>query len=297
MGRLKKAMDKAKEARKTGSQLNKTIEEEAEETRGAGTRQTEEAGREAERERQSDTAPTEASSDIICDEEINPRYCQTRRVKADKQLLSRNKIVSMCHHAEVMADQIKMLRTQILNRMEEMGGKSLLVTSANPLEGKTLTAINLALSISHKLDHTVLLVDADLRKPSVHEYFGLDTHRGLSDYLLRQAELGELLVNPGIDKLVLLPGGEPLPNSAEHLAAPRMESLINEMKTRYSDRYIIVDSSSLLRGADSLVCSRFADGILLVVAAEKTPARDVESALELLNGRNIIGTVLNKARG
>ena len=296
MSRLKKAMAKAKEAREMGAQLKEIVPEKAEEAKAVGTRPTEKTGGGGEGERQCGAGPAEASNPV-CDEEINPRYCQTRRVKARRNILSKNKIVSMCHHAEVMADQIKMLRTQILNKMAEIGGKSLLVTSANPFEGKTLTAINLALSISHKLDHTVLLVDADLRKPSIHEYFGLDVNRGLSDYLLRRAEISELLVNPGIDKLVLLPGGKPLPNSAEHLAAPRMESLINEMKTRYSDRYIIVDSSSLLRSADPLVCSRFADGILLVVAAEKTPAKDIENALELLSGRNIIGTVLNKARG
>jgi non-specific protein-tyrosine kinase len=229
----------------------------------------------------------------VC-EEINPAYCQTRCVRVDPRILKRNKIVSLFHE-EAMADQLKILRTQVLNKMEEIGGNSLLVTSANPFEGKTLTAINLAVSISHKIEHTVLLVDADLRKPSIHEYFGLDISRGLSDYLLRQAEIPELLVNPEIEKLVLLPGGKPLANSAEHLGAPRMESLVNEMKARYPERFIVFDSPSLLCCADPLVCSRFTDGILLVVEAERTPEKDIGNALELLSGRTLIGTVLNKA--
>jgi non-specific protein-tyrosine kinase len=197
---------------------------------------------------------------------------------------------------EAMTDQLKILRTKVMNKMEQIGGNSLLVTSANPQEGKTLTAINLAVSISHKVDHTVLLVDANLRTPSIHHYFGLDIDKGLSDYLLLQADLPDLLLNPGIDKLVILPAGKPLPNSADLLGAPRMESLVREMKARYSNRFIIFDSPSLLYSADPLVCSRFTDAILMVVESEKSSTKDLEQVCELLKDRVLIGSVLNKAK-
>ena len=226
---------------------------------------------------------------------INPEYCHTKIVEIDPGVLRSNNIVSL-YHEEVMSDQLKILRTQVLNKMEALGGRSLLVTSANPREGKTTTAINLALSMSHKMEKTVLLVDADLKEPDIHHFFGLETDRGLADYLLLEAELPDILINPAIERVVLLPGGKPLPNSAELLGAPRMEAMVKEMKARYPDRFIIFDSPSLLRCADALVFSRFIDAILFVVEVEKTSRKDIERALELLQGQVIIGTVFNKAK-
>jgi non-specific protein-tyrosine kinase len=227
--------------------------------------------------------------------EVNPTYSTTRTISVDPDTLRNNKVISLFHE-EAVTDQMKILRTQILGTMEQMGGNSLLVTSARPGEGKTLTAINLAISISYEVDQTVLLVDANLRSPCVHDYLGLDVEKGLSDYLLRNAEIPDLLINPGIDKLVILPGGRALTNSSELLGGPRMEALVEEMKERYPDRFIIFDSSSLLMSADPLVCTDFTDGVLLVAEAEKTPVKDVEKAAELLNEKKLIGTLLNKAR-
>ena len=117
-----------------------------------------------------------------------------------------------------MTDQLKILRTHILERLKEIGGNSLLVTSANPGEGKTFTSINLGISIAQELSRTVLLVDSDLRPPSEQhrdfsaDILGVHVGQGLSDYLLRQAEIPDLLFNPGIEKLTILPGGKSLPN-------------------------------------------------------------------------------------
>lgn len=229
-----------------------------------------------------------------CD--VNPVYCQTNVVRTDPHILLRNRIVSLSH-GEGLSDQIKILQAQVLSEMERIPGNTMLITSPNPSEGKTITAINLAISMSHKLDRTVLLVDAHLRSPAVHRYLGLPAGAGLSDYLLREANLPDLFINPGIEKMVLLPAGRPLANSAELLASPRMESLVKEMKDRYPDRFLIFDASSLLTGADALVLAPFMDGLLLIVEAEKTAAKDVEKSLDLLKGRKLLGTVLNKARG
>ena len=227
--------------------------------------------------------------------EISPGYSQTRVTSIDPAFLKKNKILSLFHEEEI-SDQIKILSTQILNKMAEIGGNSLLITSARPSEGKTFTAINLAMSICLQVDRTVLLVDADLRRPAIHRYLGLDTVEGLSDYLLFQAEIPNLLINPDIEKLIILPGGKALPNSTEVLGSPRMESLVKEMKERYPDRFIIFDSSALLARADPLVFSRYIDGFLLVVEAEKTSTKDVEKALDLLKEKTVVGIVLNKAK-
>jgi len=226
---------------------------------------------------------------------LAPVYIQTRIISVDFQQLIQNRIIPICH-GNAVADRIKMLRTQILNRMAEEGKNTLLITSTNPGEGKTLTAINLAISISQEMDRTTLLVDANLRKPSIHSYFGFEIEQGLSDYLRKDIPLSDLLVSPGIDKLVILPSGQPPANSAELLGSPRMESLVKEVKERYPDRFIIFDSSSLMECADPLVLSRFVDGILIVVEAERTSRNDLKQTFELLRDKPVIGTLLNKLR-
>jgi len=226
---------------------------------------------------------------------VKPSYLHTKVQVVDPQKLIKNRIIPDCHISDT-SDQVKLLRTQILESMRAEGRNTLLVTSANPREGKTLTAINLAISFSQQLDCTVLLVDTDLRKPSISSLFGLDAGMGLSDYLRGKAEIPDLLINPGIPGLVILPGGKPLPNSSEFLGAPRMESLVEEMRERYPDRFIIFDSSPLLTSADPLTFSRFIDGILIVVESEKTTRDDFKRSLALLRDRPVIGTVFNKKK-
>lgn len=228
-------------------------------------------------------------------EYIRPDYIDTKVQKVDFQNLEDKRIISICH-GNLVADRIKILRTQILQTIKEnKRGNTLLIASANPGEGRSLIASNLAISLSQQIDGTVLLVDADLRKPTIHELFELDVQGGLSDYLKKKAELPNLLVNPGIPRLVILPGGKPTNNSSELLGAPRMESLIKEMKERYPDRFIIFDSPPLLKGADALVLARYMDGIIIVVEAEKTKKDDLARVFELLKDRPVIGTVFNKA--
>lgn len=236
-------------------------------------------------------------------EEVKVTYTETQVRKVDPDVLRRNKIISLFHDHE-MTDQINLLRAQVMNSLEKIGGNSILITSANPGEGKTFTAINLGISIAKELDRTVLLVDADLKNPTIHHYdfasdfFGVDVKRGLADYLLGEAELPELLINPGIEKLTILPAGRALPNSSELLGSPRMEAMIKEIKSRYQkERIILFDCSSLLASPDPLVFSHLVDSILLVIEAEKTTPNQIKRVMELLNGRHVLGTVLNKKRG
>ncbi len=227
-------------------------------------------------------------------QEVNPSYDRTRSFKVDPKVMERNKVFSF-FPGRAMADNLKILQTQVLNRLEERGGNTIMVTSANRLEGKTTTAVNMAISMSRELHRTVLLVDTDLRRPAVHRFLGMEALSGLSSYLLKEAEIPDLLLHPGIEKLVILPAGRPLPQSAELLGSPRMKALVQEMRERYPDRVVLFDAPPILESADALAFSKLVDGVLFVVEAERTKRDEVKRAFELLQGRPVLGTVLNKA--
>ncbi|MDY6851620.1 MAG: polysaccharide biosynthesis tyrosine autokinase [Thermodesulfobacteriota bacterium] len=271
MSKLKKALEKAKAARE-----------------GEGPLFDEGPGIE-------EAADIRSEEAVSSSEDVKPSYKQTQVLEADYSFLREKKITALFPQ-EAAADQIRFLRTRVLKRMKEPEANSLLVTSPNQGEGKTLTAVNLAISISQEIGRTVLLVDADLRRPSVHKYFGFKVKLGLADYLLGKADIPDLLVNPGIEKLTIIPGGRPLPNSTELLGAPRMEALIKQLKGRYSDRFIIFDSSPVLTCADPIVFSNFIDGVIIVVEAEKTSRKELTNALEFFKDKPVLGTVLNKVK-
>ncbi|MRR36712.1 polysaccharide biosynthesis tyrosine autokinase [bacterium] len=270
MSRLKKALEKAKEAR--GDRLEGLV------------RPVETPPPEPE--------PAEKPAPHQQYSPLKPKYTSTTVVSCDSEMLRRNKVIAVC--TQDSADRMKILRTQILNQMSEEGKNTLLVTSANPGEGKTLTAINLAISCSHQLNKTVMLVDGDIKKPSVHAYLGLENGPGLADCLTQKAEVSDVLINPGMDRIVILRGGSPHTNSAELLGSPRMGALLKEIKERYPDRFIIFDSAPVLSSADPLVFANLVDGILLVVEAEKTKREDIQKVFEMMQNKPIIGTVFNK---
>ena len=223
------------------------------------------------------------------------RYTHTRTVHVAKSILQERRIISGFEQNE-FTGAYKMLRTQVFQRLREKGWNSLAVTSPGLNEGKTLTAINLAISLAMEVNYTVLLVDADLRHPSVHSYFGIEAEYGLSDYLTADKPLSELLIHPEeIPGLVILPGGKPLANSAEMLNSSKMARLVEELKTRYSSRIILFDLPPLLSAADTLAFSPYVDAALLVIEDGKTQAEDVKRAIGLLQGTSLIGTVLNKS--
>ena len=235
-------------------------------------------------------------------QKIEITYSKTKVEQVDRHVLKKNKILSLFKENQT-TDQVDNLRTQLLDKLEQLGGNSFLVTSANPGEGKTFISVNLGASIAQQLDRTVLIVDTDLRNPWKYHYdfasdfWGLKPAKGLADYLEEKAEIEEILINPGIDKLTLLPAGRHLPNASELLGSNRMVQLIEEVKKRYAkDRVVIFDCPALLRFTDPLVISDMVDGILLVVEAEKTTPEDLKKVVGLLKGKNLLGTVFNKSR-
>lgn len=222
-------------------------------------------------------------------------YTHTRTTAVPNSLLREKRIISGFEQ-NPFTDAYKILRTQVLQRLHEKGWNSLAITSPGINEGKTLTAINLAISLAMEINYTVLLVDADLRHPSVHSYFGIDADNGLSDYLTSEKPLSELLVHPeGIPGFVILPGGKPLANSAEMLNSPKMARLVEELKARYPSRIVLFDLPPLLSAADALAFAPYVDAALLVLEESKTQAEDAKRAMSLLDPEKFIGSVLNKS--
>ncbi|MEN8206829.1 MAG: CpsD/CapB family tyrosine-protein kinase [Pseudomonadota bacterium] len=240
----------------------------------------------------SDPAPTPGTPQA----ETEPAgTSQTQSLTVDDNVLRENRIVTGLEPGP-FTDAYNLLRTQVLQRFKENNWNVLAVTSPGESEGKTLTAINLAISIAREVDYTVLLVDANLRHPWMLEHLGLAHRKGLSDYLTDDTPIAELLIKPSrVEHLVVLPGGRPLVNSAEMLNSPKMAELVSDMKSRYHSRIIIFDLPPVLTSADALAFSPYVDAALLVIEEGVTQKHEIENAVELLSSTNIIGTVLNKA--
>ena len=235
--------------------------------------------------------------------QIRLSYSKTITIKADMENLLRNHVYAIMQDIEI-TKQIEILRAQVLDKLKKMNANCLMVASANHREGKTFISTNLAISIAQNLDRTVMLVDADLRNRSYKQcnmgsiFFNSRNKAGLSDYLSGGASIEDLLVNPGIPRLTVLPSGKALPDSTSFLGSPKMEALIDEMKSRYSkERILIFDCSSFLSNADPLVLSRFVDAVLLVVENERTEIDALRRVIELLKDRQILGIVMNKTKG
>jgi exopolysaccharide/PEP-CTERM locus tyrosine autokinase len=233
---------------------------------------------------------------IFSVEEEKPVYTKTRVISLDSSHCEKHRVMTFLDDPGIM-DHYNLLRTQVLQRTRPKGHNAIMITSVLDGEGKTVTAINLAFSIAKEVKQTVLLVDTDLRNPKIHHYLGCDTQKGLSDYLQGDVSLSELLINPGLDKMVVLPAGRPYSGSTEILGSPKMEKLVVEMKRRYPQRYVIFDCAPVLTVSDALVFSSYVDGVILVVEAGRTSKDQIRMAVERLEGHNIVGLVMNKAEG
>ena len=227
---------------------------------------------------------------------LNIKYSSTQ-VRPDALLrLQRTHGVVKADRSE-LTEAFKMLRNQVLQRMRADGFNLLAVTSPRRIEGKSLTALNLALTMAADYDAAVLLVDADMSGHGLQAMFGFDGAPGLSDHLTNATPINELLINPGVPRFVLLPAGQKaVLNSAELLSTRLAQQLIQEMKERYQDRYIIIDLPPLLDTADALAFLPQVETTLVVVEEHTTSITDMEKMAELLAPFNLIGTVMSRER-
>jgi Mrp family chromosome partitioning ATPase len=220
-------------------------------------------------------------------------YSQTRVIDVPKQTLVAKR-VSSGHGQDHVTRAYKLLRTKVLQRMATEGWQTIAVVSPSAGDGKTLTAINLAISIASTKSHTALLVDLDWLQPSVHKHFGFDPEHDVCDYLRGDQSLAGVLVNPGLPRFCFLPCARPVPDSSEHLA--ELGPFVRELKSRYRNRIVLFDVPPILATDDALSFLPLVDCVLLVVNEGKTKTTDIESSLGLLDAERVVGCVMNNSR-
>ena len=180
--------------------------------------------------------------------------------------------------------------------MSENSWNTLAITSPMKNAGKTLTSVNLAISLAKEVNHSVLLVDVDLSHPDVHATMGVDVEYGLLDVLNGQCSIEQAFFNPGVQRLLVLPCRPTQEYSSEILSSPEMRALLDDVRNRYESRIVIFDLPPLLRNDDALKFTPFVDATLMVVEAGSTTPDELEKATHLMKNANLIGTILNKAK-
>jgi Mrp family chromosome partitioning ATPase len=190
----------------------------------------------------------------------------------------------------------KMLRTRVLQRMRSNSWQKLAITSPRANAGKTLTAINLAISLAHEPNQQVILVDLDLRIPMVGKYLGLDPKYSLADYFKQDVGIEKVLLKPtNVRRLYVLPGVERLEHSSELLASHRMATLTQTLVSTSPSTIVIFDMPPLLEADDMLTFMPQVDALLFVVAQGETTRSDLEKSSDLFKEMSVLGTVLNKS--
>jgi protein-tyrosine kinase len=222
-------------------------------------------------------------------------YTQTQVYTPPPGLLESNRIVNPSRN-DPAAAAFRMLRTQVLQRMEEKGWRSMAVLSPNADDGKTTTAINLAVSLANDHRHTVLLVDCDLKHPAIATTLGIEPVFGLNDVLSGRARVEQCLYHPaGFDRLVILPASAALANSSEALSGPRGRDAVSELRERYPERIILFDLPPIMGADDALAFLPLVDCGLMVMAEGATRREDLLRCMELVSKTPIVGTVLNRS--
>lgn len=180
--------------------------------------------------------------------------------------------------------------------MLKNGWRTLAVTSPIPACGKTMVSINLAMSIAHHTDKTAMLVDFDLRQPTVAKYLGLTAGSTLNDVLAGDASIQESLVNPELDRLVILPTAMPVKHSSEVLSSRKVKNLISEFRERYAERIVIFDLPPLLGTDDAMTMLSQVDCVLVVVGNGMVSKTDLAESMRYVDQAKLLGTLLNKAK-
>jgi receptor protein-tyrosine kinase len=244
-----------------------------------------------------------AASSAVAGERKPEQDVSSRYVELDLQRLDEMRVVTPRSPRSQIAEEFRMIKRPILANARGKGaspvenGNLIMVTSSVPGEGKSFNSINLAMSIAMELDNTVLLVDADVARPSVLNLLGLPPAKGLMDVLLdKSVGLPDVLLRTNIEKLTLLPAGMPHKNATELLASGAMKSLLVEIAHRYPDRIIVFDSPPLMVTTEAPVLAQSMGQIVLVVEAGRTTQTMVKHALAKIADCPVKMLVLNKAR-
>ena len=222
-------------------------------------------------------------------------YTRTRVVDVPVEQLLKRKLVVL-EERNPLSDQFKRLRTRLFRETRPRKWNIIQVSGFGPAEGKTLVAVNLAISIAQETRQTTLLVDLDFRRPSIGRLLGLSPEiPGLKSYFFDGVPLKDLFVNPGIARLTVLTAGGHVSHSTELVGSPKMEKLLKELKHRYDDRYVILDTPGVGVCSDPLVIAEYVDGILLVARLDHTSQKTIKAVMAHIPREKILGVVLNDA--
>jgi len=232
-----------------------------------------------------------------------PLARSTRMIELDLARMNEAGLVTAAGGRTNLVEDFRIIKRPLIKRAfaaRKPGanpGNLIMITSSLPGEGKTFTSINLAMSIAMELDHTVLLVDADVARPSVLRTLGLPAQRGLMDILLDDhLDMSEVMLRTNVNTLSILPAGTSNPRATELLASQAMKSLVLEIAHRYPDRIVIFDSPPLLLTSEAHVLASHMGQIVVVVESEKTTQHAVKEALHQLEGCSNVNLVYNKSR-
>jgi protein-tyrosine kinase len=227
---------------------------------------------------------------------------QPQKIEFDLNALAAANIATPNAPRSQIADEFRVVKRPLLMNVKSAGGNAaahanlIMVTSALPGEGKSFTSINLAMSIAAELDHTVMLVDADLARPSLPRMLGVDEGPGLLDLLEGTVDVSAVLLKTNVEKLTFLRSGTPHPRATELLASAAMQRLLDDMSKRYRDRIIIFDSPPLLLTTEARTLAMSMGQIVLVVRAGKTLQSAVQHALATIEACPLKMMLLNQAR-
>jgi receptor protein-tyrosine kinase len=255
-------------------------------------------------------APDFASDTEFGDDDWAPKTAEpgrpsgqrSKNVIIDLQRLREGGMIAPDGDKTPLAEEFRVIKRPLLKNAFASGsairhGNLVMVTSAFPREGKSFCAINLAMSIAMERDRTVLLVDADVARPSIPQKFGIAPDVGLMDVLLdSHVSLSDAIVRTNVNKLALLPAGRPHRQATELLASDAMANLLSELSDRYSDRIVIFDSPPLLVTTEARTLAANMGQIVMVVESESTTHEALREALSTIESCDVVGMVLNKGR-
>jgi protein-tyrosine kinase len=192
------------------------------------------------------------------------------------------------------AEEYRKLKARVIKGTRQDSSRhSIMVTSCTSGEGKSLMSINLGVSLAQEVSHRALLIDADLRRPSLARYLGIDAAFGLAECLCDGASVSSAIIKTRVPKLDLLPAGKSVRNPVELLSSPKMKSILGDLKRSCPERYLIIDTPPILPFAESQIISLLAEGVLFVVRASTVTAQQLHDAFDILQGTKILGIAFN----
>lgn len=265
----------------------------------------EQALKKAEEDRRS-AAPVADSVTARQPDQLKPSFSSTsghspqggaQLLETEPLVVLNDMLVSLHKEKSIVTEEYDKLRSTVIALTQGENFKNtFLVTSCASEEGKSLTALNLAISLAREQDHTVLLVDTDLRRPSLHHYLGIEPEVGLVHCLRDGLPLEKAMIKTGLGKLVILPAGEALRDPLDLISSNQMRGIVMELKERYAERYVIFDTPPALPFADAGVLAGMVDAILFIVREGKARKIDIKRTLENFKSHEFLGVVFNDAK-